>query len=53
MKNPYVGTDHQYYERDEISQWLQAKPASPATCESMQMHYIMQDRTIKIYIINE
>ena len=47
MINPYMDTDHQSYENDHISQWLQLDSKSPITHEPMQMHCVIQDHTMK------
>ena len=46
MTNPYVGTDHQSYEKLAISQWLSKEFKSPVTREPMQMHCLMPDYTM-------
>ena len=43
MSNPYVGTDHQSYEKYAISQWLDNHSRSPVTREPMQMHCVVPD----------
>ena len=47
MIDPFVGTDHQSYEKDSISQWFAVNSVSPVTREPMQMQCLMQDHTMK------
>ena len=43
MITPYLGNDHQSYEKDAISQWLEKNQRSPITRAPMEMHCLMPD----------
>ena len=51
MTNPYLGNDHQSYERAAISQWLEKCRRSPITRAPMEMHYLMPDYSMSRLIL--
>ena len=47
MLDPFMGTDHQSCERDEISQWLRETSISPVSRQPIQMHCLKPDYTMR------
>ena len=47
MIDLYVDTDHQSYEKYQISRWLRLESKSHVTREPMQTNCLMQEHTMK------
>ena len=46
MIDMFVGTDHQSYAKESISQWLTQYSISPSTREYMETHFLSEDHTM-------
>lgn len=47
MKEPYIDSDGNSYERDAITQWLQSNPFSPMTRNELSLNNLIPNRVLK------